>query len=237
MNLKEREAWLDATNDCFPDLRTSELRSSLEGLDSLGFEGSWEGGISGSGFELLALRFFPKACGDWLGRAAGLFGISGQATWPKPCPSWPALTLLWNLRSGEWEKLLFCGQDGAKGARALGLLRLRGKARVRLLLERGPFRPRAFREPALEQALREFAGLCPVSAMITEKEEDQAGRWVPRPSWALRLEEGQSWPDFMRCDMAKGFGAQPSQLSFLMLGREVRELVFDGESLWAFCSS
>lgn len=88
-----------------------------------------------------------------------------------------------------------------------------------------PFKAGVFGEPALDQALADFAALCPVASMTL-----RAG------GWSLALADPPRWPLFARCDIAAAFAPSSSQLALFLLDRRVTELSFDGEALWAHCA-
>ncbi len=88
----------------------------------------------------------------------------------------------------------------------------------------GRFDPRSFPDAAVARALAEFAALAPVATRIVEGKR----------RWALRLAGRLPWPAFLRCEISAAFTARSAQIALLTPAHAVRELSFEGESLWAY---
>jgi hypothetical protein len=104
-------------------------------------------------------------------------------------------------------------------ADALASSRLYGRER-----RAARFDPRAFPDAAVARALAEFAALAPAADRIVEGDR----------RWALRLARRLPWPAFLRCDISAGFTKNSAQFALLTPQHAVRELSFEGESLWVY---
>ncbi len=221
MNVKERVDWLAALKACFPkhDLRAMEL--AAEGVDGRA-KGRWELSVRGGEPGRAGLRFFgaePSAYGAWQAGCSEAFGLGPWKGAPAPAKDGPWLQAAWDLKTGRWTALRFFGAGEAWDFSA------GRKTPARRRLQSAPYRGRLFGEPALDEALKAFHGLCPIARVTTGG-----------GGWSLRLEAPVRWPQFARTDLSAAFTAQSSQLGLFLLDRRVAELSFDGEALWAHCA-
>lgn len=241
MTLKELGQFMRAALDCFPGLQGEALCQASRGLEELAPGGRWEAGLSGAwGFERLALRRFGDedagAFRAWSVRAAQLLGRGlAEGFLQGPARGFPWLEACWNLRSGEPCFSRFLGRAERSPDCVLASHWGPGGER-RTRLAAGPFSPGVFAQPALDKALADLSRLCPIKDWVRETSLGEEEPGAPTQRWALRLREPLPWPAFLRLDVAAGFSAHASQSCLLVLDREVRELLFDGDALWAFFS-
>ncbi|HEX4046860.1 MAG TPA: hypothetical protein VH309_03455, partial [Elusimicrobiota bacterium] len=79
----------------------------------------------------------------------------------------------------------------------------------------------------------DFLALAPAAARVVERERARSGRAVER-RWALRLARRLPWPAFQSCDLSASFAPLSAQFALLTPAHAVRELSFEGDSLWAY---
>ncbi|MDX6769675.1 MAG: hypothetical protein SF051_09100, partial [Elusimicrobiota bacterium] len=102
-----------------------------------------------------------------------------------------------------------------------------GAVRV-LSLKTHRFAPALFAEPGLAARAAAFHARCPAAGVSVEFEgEGKAAR--PTGRWSLALARPEPWPRFLRHDLAAPFAEGHAALSFLLLGRRVSALGFEGE--------
>jgi len=229
-----RTGWLRAVAECFPRLKLEGLLTLKGKIDGLGAGGSWLGGIgNGAGFKRLGLKYFGGAedFASWAGNAARVLALD-QKEYPTPPPEgFPWLELHWDAESGAVESAAILGGPERKAGSSRAWRFSHGE---KALLSRAPFSAGLFAELGLEEAFRQFDSLCPVSGLISESAMDAAGRLTPRHAWSLQLKKAIAWPLLLRLDVAAPLAGMSSQLSFILLDREVAEIGFTKDSLWAW---
>lgn len=214
MNVKERDEWLKAVGACLPDANLKGALASLAALDAAG-AGRWEVSVRGGGLQTIGLRFFGEGpYAPWRAACAKAFALDKGAESPRAGIPW--LTVAWDLKTGARTNLRLCGEwDCPAGA----------KSPERRAVRTVPFKEGIFKEPVLDAAVGDFSRLAPIATMTVEDS-----------GWSLRLQSKLRWPLFARCDVSAAFTPSSSQLALFMLDRNVVELSFDGEALWAHCA-
>ena len=232
MNLKQRDDFIDGISKCFPELRLEKMKNSLDSLDRLPGEHWWEGGVSsGFGLDVVMLRYFGGArhlFPPWLSGVRNFFNLP-RADFPVefPAPSFPWLSMTWNLKTGDWRDLLFLGHAAVNG-RVLGaLFRAGERESKKIWLRSVPFSADALIEPALIELFLDFSRLVNIGNMVLESTLERGGGVLSRGKWSLRLKESISWPRFAALDMVGPFSSNISCLTFLLLDRRITELSFE----------
>lgn len=227
MNFKELAEWQKAVGACRPGLDLNGMSAVSAALERAG-TGRWEVSLGGRGLHSAGLRYFGAAGTDykaWQDAAARAFGLSRKSLPAAPHPDYPWLGAAWDLKTGAWTSLRFGGAE-PKSGRALAFDFKPGDAGpARRALKPVAFKPGIFKEEALDRALEDFSRLCPVESISFEDS-----------GWTLRLGRALRWPLFARCEVSAAFTPDSSQLALFLLDRNVVELSFDGEALWAHCA-
>jgi hypothetical protein len=223
MNLEQAQDWVAALSGCFPDLKTTAVSAALAKLGALAPSGSWEAGVSAAGFERVDLRFSgAKDYAPWLAGAARLMNSAAPPDFTRAPESSPWLETRWDLRADALESCALYGR--ARAGVDAGAILQAGGGSARTSRRAGRFNARDFPDASVARALAEFAALAPVASRISEGER----------RWSLRLARRLPWPAFQRCDISAGFTSRSAQLALLTPAHFVRELAFEGESLWAY---
>jgi hypothetical protein len=235
----ERRGWLRGAAECFPRLKLDGLLLLRNQVDVLAPGGSWQGGLgSAAGFKRPGLKYFGggQDFAPWAAACARVLRLNLDDAKTPPPEGFPWLELYWDAESGKLQSAAVLarpkGEAGAQKA-VRSVFPAGGPAR-RMLLSRARFSPELFSEVGLEDSFRQFDALCPVSGLVSECAIGEGGALTPSHAWSLQVRKAIPWPQFMRLDVCAPFSAAASQLSFILLDREVTEIGFTTDALWAW---
>jgi len=227
VNSKELVEWQKAVGACRPGLDLSAMTAASAALERAA-PGRWEISVGGRGLHSSGLRYFGAPGTDykaWQDAVARAFSLSRKSIPAAPHSDQPWLSAAWDLNTGAWTTVRLCGAE-PKSGRALAYdFKPGADGPARRALKPVAFEPGIFKEEVLDRALADFSRLCPVKTISFEG-----------PGWTLRFERSLRWPLFARCDVSAAFTPSSSQLALFLLDRNVVELSFDGEALWAHCA-
>lgn len=240
MSQTARDEWLRAVSRIFPGLKLKALRRSLERLDFRISSGRWEGGVLGnSAGKRLSLRYTGEAENfpAWSKAVRGALRLDLPPGERPPAPGFSWLSLTWDCSKDESEELrLLSRPHGKESARRQKCRIVLAGGAVRLAaLCPGRFSAKNLFPPELAKAFADFERLVPISQFVAESRVQGDGRLKPSRAWSVRFSSPVPWPRLAGLDFAAPFAGESSRLSFLMLGRKVSELRFDGEQVWAYC--
>lgn len=224
MNAAERNEWLAVVAECAPDGRAAGLNALLSRLDAVCEGGIWEGAAcSRAGAAVVAVRWFGAGTGyaAWRGKAAKVLRRKDAEALAPP-DGFPWLTLTWDTAR---DALLSARLPArARGSVFAGEIQLKSEKNFSKMVG----------DAALSKVLDDFALHAPIRDLVFQFAPGASGKSAALPAWSLRLDQPLPWPSLLRLDLAGAFSASSSQSSFFVLDRRVTELVFEGETIWAY---